>query len=157
MLLCVPKTYQFYCNFSNFSTTSACLLGYKCPYMFRVVVTFSCPSLSAINVGEKFKLISNEAWECRRSCILIFLTPDNSHAFFNALVTPILFIWNRRAPGSYPYKCLTYSCRCLIINGGSAIFRLLFAVFGVCMIVLPFTVAKLLFTDKMPFSVSISL
>ena len=28
-IVCVPKTYQFYCNFSNFSTTSACLLGYK--------------------------------------------------------------------------------------------------------------------------------
>ena len=29
LFVCVPKTYQFYCSFSNFSTTSACLLGYK--------------------------------------------------------------------------------------------------------------------------------
>nr|DAY77664.1 MAG TPA: hypothetical protein [Caudoviricetes sp.] len=29
LFVCVPKTYHFYCSFSNFSTTSACLLGYK--------------------------------------------------------------------------------------------------------------------------------
>ena len=60
----------------SISATFFCSLGYKCPYVFRVILISLCPMRSLMTIGATPWCARYAHAECLKSCTLILFTPD---------------------------------------------------------------------------------